>query len=183
MRSLAREHGTCVPTIRATFERIGHEPRIGKAGGPRRVWTDEEVDEIVRRHRLGESQDSIAKAFTTHQSKISRLLRSRGGWDGRRRLRKGGRTTTHQGYHLVLIYATDPLAEMRNSQGYVPEHRLVMARHLGRPLERNETVHHINGNKKDNRLENLQLRRGHHGRGRKCVCADCGSENIREVEL
>lgn len=44
-----------------------------------------------------------------------------------------------------------------NSDGRTLQHRRVMAEHLGRRLLPNENVHHINGDKLDNRLENLEL--------------------------
>ena len=79
---------------------------------------------------------------------------------------KGGRTVRQDGYIAITFSALSPDAQRlfasmvygnRNCTGKVMEHRLQMARHLGRPLERNEHVHHLNGNKQDNRIENLQL--------------------------
>ncbi len=69
---------------------------------------------------------------------------------------KGGRTIKND-YVYIRLAPSDPFYPMAKTSGYVREHRLIMARHLGRLLHRDEVVHHINNNKLDNRIENLEL--------------------------
>ena len=70
---------------------------------------------------------------------------------------KGGRFINSQGYLYIKIYPNDLLYVMGNKEGYVREHRYKIAKKIGRILKNNEHVHHINGIKTDNRIENLEL--------------------------
>ena len=61
----------------------------------------------------------------------------------------------HHGYFVVPVPAE--LRHLTNGESPVPEHRLVMSLTLGRPLNDDESVHHRNGDRLDNRPENLEL--------------------------
>jgi len=61
------------------------------------------------------------------------------------------------GYILKSLPWEHPYITMANKRGWILEHRLVMAQHLGRNLLRSEHVHHLNGVRDDNRIENLAM--------------------------
>lgn len=92
---------------------------------------------------------------------------------------RGGLCRVDGGY-ISRSLPTHPNA---NSGGRVLEHRYVMETSLKRLLTSDESVHHINGVRDDNRLENLQLRRKNHGQGQALRCLDCGSHNVQGVAL
>ena len=92
---------------------------------------------------------------------------------------KGGRSLTGQGYMTVCLPEGHEflcMAGLGNNERYILEHRLVVASHLKRPLLTIEEVHHKNGNKLDNRIENLELTTAqkHKLRVDALVCPHCG---------
>jgi len=75
---------------------------------------------------------------------------------------RGGITKNSGGYNMIMVYDNP-----KSGGRYVPEHRIVMENLIGRPLEPNETVHHKNGIKTDNRPNNLELWCKQHGPGQR----------------
>ena len=90
---------------------------------------------------------------------------------------KGGRFTTKRDGYIHVYQPEHPNARKsgNGSGGYVLEHRLVMEKAVGRYLNADEDVNHINGDKKDNRIENLRLVR-HHAHYEEHRCPKCNFE-------
>lgn len=65
-----------------------------------------------------------------------------------------GYITTWNGY--IKVKAPKDY-KYKDNKGYIMQHRLVMEQHIGRYLKSNEEVHHIDGDKKNNKIENLLL--------------------------
>jgi DNA-directed RNA polymerase subunit RPC12/RpoP len=74
----------------------------------------------------------------------------------------GNKTQPNRRGYISVLMPNHPNSD---AGGYILEHRLVMSQHIGRPLTSKETVHHKNGIKNDNRIENLELYPGPHGSG------------------
>lgn len=167
---------------------------LQRRGIDRRPWGSAPVspalvERIYQLRQEGHSQQFIAAEVGRSQSAVGVILR-RGGFPSlpvrsgnAHPSWKGGRYTTPAGYVYVQADPDDEMFIMANVLGYIMEHRLVIARSIGRPLTRKETVHHINGDTADNRLANLQLRAGQHGQGVVMACLDCGSHNVGPVPI
>ena len=147
-------------------------------GHTKRLLTPEQIDEARRLYEEGKTSRELADRFGVSKGTILRWLRGSVEMRPAKRVRFKEKVVTSSGYLSVWLDPDDPMAEMRRKYGYVLEHRLVVAREIGRPLLDTETVHHRNGDRQDNRPDNLELRQGRHGNGQSWCCADCGSRNV-----
>lgn len=191
LRELSRRFGGSTLSVRKALLRNGIGPL--RTGRPKwRTFTVEQIADMAAMWNDGKSQRAIAVKYGTVQTIISAILKREGFTPEHRYNRargadhgawKGGRVRIGK-YWAVMLFPGDPFWEMATTaNGYVLEHRLVMARSLGRALTSRETVHHINGDHADNRLANLQLRQGKHGIGEAMRCYDCGSYNVGPAPL
>jgi endogenous inhibitor of DNA gyrase (YacG/DUF329 family) len=117
------------------------------------AWMAENMTgEKAIRYGMGHSEETRRKISETQKT---RGISGPKAWNW-----KGGRHV-NAGYAMINANSLDSheralFGSMVSSQS-IPEHRLVMARLLGRPLRSDEQVHHVNGVRTDNRPENLEL--------------------------
>ena len=136
--------------------------------------------DICDAYEAGETLASIGERLDANPKSIWYVLenhsvqRRRGGYEagkyqGEKSWNwKGGTHKTSQGYIRRRLIPDDPFIDMATGpHNLVFEHRYVMARHLGRCLLPEEDVHHKNGLRDDNRLENLELWCTSHQRGQR----------------
>lgn len=122
-----------------------HEPFISNRGGKETIEWRKWEEHFCKRCGIKSLKFSKKVEYCT-QTCANQTIKKFG---SEHRRWNNGRAICSSGYIMVLV--------SRKPRKYVFEHRLVMQKHLGRELLLSEIVHHINHNKSDNRIENLQL--------------------------
>jgi transposase-like protein len=186
LTQIGRRYGVAAKVVRDYLVRSGVPLR--PLGAPA-FWTEERKAEVRRYYLAGHQIKDIAAVMGCGVDTLTRTLVELGVHE-KKRLRgeahhswQGGRIVRGDGYIQVTVAEAERhLADVTRT-GYVLEHRLVMARKMGRRLLKSETVHHIDNNRQNNEPGNLQLRNGKHGKGAVFRCASCGSHDIEAVAL
>lgn len=130
-----------------------HKNNISKALKGRKLSSNHLINLRGRKH-TAESKEKLREIARNRVfTKDTRLKMSESHKGSNHPNWKGGRKKNVDGYVFVKNY-NHPFC---NVDKYIFEHRLVMEKHLGRYLTPEEVVHHINGIKDDNRIENLML--------------------------
>jgi len=131
--------------------------------GRQKAWNRKSLnkDILIKLYNKGFSTHEIAQKLSTNQQHVWRWMKKYNiqlrSFISAAKNRKGKfnnkRKRSTQGY-ILIYYPKHPKADR---YGYILEHRLKMEKKLGHYLTFNEIVHHKNGIKNDNRLNNLQL--------------------------
>lgn len=130
-------------------------------------WNEKEIKKLIRMYPYLTNKDLskiLNRTVSSIQHKASRLnlkkdndvnklIMSKAKEGEKSSSWKGGRKTNKDGY-ILLLRKDHPNSD---KNGYIFEHRIVMEEYIGRLLQQNEIVHHKNGIKNDNRIENLEL--------------------------
>ena len=107
--------------------------------------------ERQRNAKVGRRRDRIK-----HNAEEKERYRKKNGINSDSDLRcapKGSGTLTKHGYRQIIKHGHPNCRK----NGDMFEHVFIMSEHIGRPLIKGETVHHKNGIREDNRIENLEI--------------------------
>jgi hypothetical protein len=178
---------SCVETAKHFgMSKTGARKILAKLGilRPHFSFPDGVEEQILRLWDEGVTLAKIERELKVDAQKVAKYLKRRGIEKLKRNAGPnhpnwtGGRSVDRGGYVKIWIPSDSPYFGWAGKRNDVAEHRLVMAKHLGRPLLESETVHHIDGNTMNNTIENLELHQGKHGRGAIMCCLECGSKRV-----
>ena len=192
-RLVADKLGMNLKTVQHVLHSHGvATPRSGRRQYPYAAC-DRNPEIVLKMCAEGATLDEMGRAVGTKGAEVKKFLRRQGvtkefpkAFCGERHHAWKGRLVDKDGY--VLIHCKNH-PNGRKHTPYIFEHRLAMEESLGRFLEPNEVVHHRNGIKDDNRIENLQLfqSNGEHLavdlKGRCPNWSEDGMERIRKANL
>ena len=143
IRVVSKKTGLGRKTISEMLKEKGVEV-LSKEENAKYTWHNHKHPGIGKKGKLSPAYGHKMSAETREKLKPK--------WEAMGNARRIGKKKTTGGY--IEVYCPNHPSAYH---GYVLEHRLIVEQNLGRLLSTDEYVHHINGEKTDNRIENLQL--------------------------
>lgn len=133
--------------------------KLLKPRGSIKIFSPKIESEICEQYKNGMTKQKLGIKYDASENVIKRILKINNIKIRSRSEAQGKKSPGHKnlaGYIVVYLMESEKKLNP-NKTSAILQHRLIMARHLNRPLESHENVHHINGKRDDNRLENLEL--------------------------